>query len=86
MFAGCMVWCYSADNDYVLGDEWNHEDFSILDFNQQPRGQMAFGRPHARALAGKPISTHFYSDYHYFDPDKGEIPVVHEFEVHYASQ
>ena len=49
-----------------------------------PRGELAWSRPHARALAGKPISTHFYSDYHYFDPDKGVAPPEREFEVRYA--
>lgn len=80
-----MQWCYSPENSYAVGDGWNREDFSILDPNQQPRAEKAWARPFARALAGKPISTHFYSDYHYFDPDKGEVPPMHEFEVRYAA-
>ena len=29
---------------------------------------------------------HFYSDFHYFDPDKGQQSPLHEFEVVYASK
>jgi hypothetical protein len=51
-----------------------------------PRGATAFVRPYPRALPGKPISMHFYSDHHYFDPDKGVPDAVHEFEVVFASR
>ncbi|MCU0694498.1 MAG: hypothetical protein MUF54_24205, partial [Polyangiaceae bacterium] len=40
----------------------------------------------ARATAGKPLSTHFYSDLHYFDPDKGQQIPLREFEVRYMSK
>ena len=51
-----------------------------------PRGHAAYVRPYARALSGKPIATHFYSDLHYFDPDKGTPDEVHEFEVTFAGK
>ncbi len=51
-----------------------------------PRGHDAFVRPYARAMPGKPISTHFYSDHHYFDPDKGIPDAIHEFEVVFGSK
>lgn len=86
MFQSNMIWCYSPENDWVMGDGWNHEDFSVVDKYLTPRGQLAWGRPFARALAGKPISTHFHSDYHYFDPDKGVVPPAREFEVRYAAK
>ncbi len=86
MFASRIQWCYSPENTYEIGDGWNHEDFSILDPNEKIRGELAWSRPHARALAGKPISTHYYSKLHYFDPDKGEVDKVGEFEVVYASK
>ena len=79
------MWCYSPGNTYASGDGWNSEDFSILDPNQRPRAQQAFSRPHAKALAGKPLPTHFYSPLHWFDPDKGVVNPVGEFEVRYQS-
>jgi hypothetical protein len=86
MFQSNMIWCYSKENDAFFGDGWNHEDFSILDPDERPRGHLAWMRPHARALAGKPVSTYFNSDFHYYDPDKG-VPVPRRwFEVRYASQ
>ncbi len=51
-----------------------------------PRGHRAYVRPYARALAGKPLSTHYYSDLHNFVPVKGEPDPLHEFEVRYASK
>jgi hypothetical protein len=86
MFQSNLLWCYSPENDFVKGDGWNREDFSVLDKNLASRGELSWARPHARALAGKPLSTHFYSDYHYFDPDKGVAPPAREFEVRYASR
>ena len=81
-----MLWCYSPENDYHYGDKWNKEDFSIIDPNDQTRRELAWSRPHALALAGKPIATHFHSDFHYFDPDKGQPIPLHEFEVRYESK
>ncbi len=86
LFQSNLVWCESKGNTYANGDGWNHEDFSIMDPNDEPRSQMAWSRPSVRALAGKPISTHFYSDFHYFDPNKGTPNPAHEFEVTYASR
>jgi len=43
-------------------------------------------RPHPNALAGKPVSMHYWSDVHYFDPDKGEVPAYGEFELTYRGR
>ncbi|MHB8877258.1 MAG: hypothetical protein ACYC8T_26465, partial [Myxococcaceae bacterium] len=85
-FQSKMIWCYSPENDFVMGDGWNHEDFSVVDRNFAPRGEAAWSRPHARSLAGKPVSTHFFSDHHYFDPEKGVAPPEREFFVRYQSR
>ncbi|MBN2497385.1 MAG: cellulase family glycosylhydrolase [Deltaproteobacteria bacterium] len=81
-----IQWCYSPENDHELGDLWNHEDFSVVGPDLEPRGWQAYSRPHARALAGKPISSHYYSPLHYFDPDAYEVPPVGEFELRYATK
>jgi hypothetical protein len=92
MFLSRIQWCYSPENDYALGDLWNHEDFSILGpydprAAEVPwRAPAAWRRPHARLLAGKPIATHYLSPLHYYDPDKGEVDRVGEFEVVYAGK
>ncbi len=51
-----------------------------------PRGHTAFVRPYARAMSGKPIAMHFFSDLHYFDPDKGIPNAVHEFQVSFGGK
>ncbi len=81
-----MLWCYSPENDFELGDGWNHEDFSVVDPRLNERGQAAWARPHARLLAGKPHASRYWSPLHYFDPDKGEVDRVGEFEVRYGSR
>ncbi|MBI5533319.1 MAG: cellulase family glycosylhydrolase [Deltaproteobacteria bacterium] len=86
MFQSRILWCHSPDNDWTYGDHWNHEDFSIIDPNGKPRSEMAWARPFVRALAGKPVSVHFWSDYHFFDPDKGKTIPRREFELKYASK
>mgnify|MGYP002347358008 CR=1 FL=1 len=95
LFASRMLWCYSPDNDMRFGDLWNKEDFSIQGFPVEGpdgtvtrpwRAEKAWARPHARALAGRPISTHFFSPLHYFPPDKDTPDAVGEFEVVYDSR
>ena len=86
LFMSNMVWCYTADNDESYGDWWNKEDFSIIDEKQSPRGNRAYSRPYPRAMSGKPVSMHFYSDYHYFDPEKGAPNPEHEFELVFESK
>ncbi len=71
-FAHRMVWCMSPENDYQLGDLWNHEDFSVYGPDREPRAAEAWIRPVPRFVAGEPIAMHFHSDYHWFDPDKGQ--------------
>ncbi len=51
-----------------------------------PRGYKAFVRPYAFLMSGKPVSSHFYSDLHYFDPSKGELNAEHEFELVFESK
>lgn len=84
--ASRMLWCYSPDNDMRYGDLWNKEDFSIQGFDGKWRSEEVWARPHARAVSGKPVGTHFYSPYHYFNPDKGEPDPVREFEVVYEAK
>ncbi len=91
LFQSRMLWCFSPENDAHYGDLWNKEDFSVIgppDANDQrkPRGERAFARPHVRALSGKPISTHFYSDYHYFDPHRFVVDPQREFELRFQSK
>jgi aryl-phospho-beta-D-glucosidase BglC (GH1 family) len=86
LFQSRIQWCVSTENDERRGDLWNREDFSVLGPDRKPRAELAWSRPHARALAGKPVSTHYYSDLHYFDPDKGVPVPKREFEVRYASK
>ena len=86
MFRSRMLWCYTPDNDRRYGDWWNKEDFSIQGFDGKFRSQDAWSRPFARALAGRPLSTHFYSPLHYFDLNAKEVPPFGEFEVRYDSK
>ncbi len=86
MFQSRILWCHSPDNDYTYGDWWNHEDFSIVDPQGNLRSELAWARPFPRALAGKPVRMHFWSDYHFFDPDKGKQAPRREFELVYASK
>ena len=86
MFQSRILWCYSPENRERDGDRWNREDFSVLGPDKKQRSALAWSRPYARALAGKPVSTHFHSDFHYFDPHKGVANAVREFEVRYASK
>lgn len=62
----------SGDNDYQLGDLWNHEDFSVYGPDGEPRGHEGWMRPAVHMSAGEPIETYFMSALHIFDPDKGE--------------
>jgi hypothetical protein len=50
------------------------------------RCAQAWSRPYPMFLAGKPVSMHFYSPFHYFDPDKGEVPPEREFELVYEAK
>jgi Glycoside hydrolase family 5 C-terminal domain/Cellulase (glycosyl hydrolase family 5) len=86
LFQHRMVWCWSAENDWRNGEGWNHEDFSVVDPNLEPRSENAYNRPHPRAMAGKPISLRFFSPNHYFDPDKGVVDQVGYFELKFASK
>ncbi len=84
MFQSQFVWGYTPDNTYARGDGWNHEDFSLFNPDQAPRAERAWNRPYARAMSGRPISTHFYSDYHPFDTVAGVPNPEREFEVRYG--
>jgi len=86
MFQSRILWCYSPENDERKGDLWNREDFSVLGPDQKWRAELAWSRPHPKALAGKPLKTHFYSPLHYFDPDKGVVNPEREYFVKYGSK
>jgi len=81
LFMGNILWNYCTTNTYENGDGWNKEDFSIIDPDGNPRGELTWSRPHPNVLSGKPVSMHFYSDYHYFDPQAGVPNAEREFEL-----
>jgi hypothetical protein len=76
-----IQWCYSSENTAENGEGWNKEDFSLLGPDHRPRSALAYSRPYPRYLSGKPVSMHFYSDFHYYDPDPYIPDPVREFEV-----
>lgn len=76
-----MLWCYSPENTMEEGEGWNKEDFSLLGPDRKPRAEFAYSRPYARFTSGKPVSSRFYSDYHYYDPDPYLPDPLREFEV-----
>ncbi|HNZ04025.1 MAG TPA: cellulase family glycosylhydrolase [Myxococcota bacterium] len=84
LLAHKMVWCMSGDNDYQLGDLWNHEDFSIYGPDGEPRGEQGWLRPVVHVSAGEPIAMKFYSALHVYDPDKGESAETLMGEFHFA--
>ncbi len=86
MFLSHMQWCWSMENDPDRGEGWNNEDFSVVDWNLTPRGEEAYSRPHPTFLSGKPVSMHFYSKLHYFDPEKGIVNPEGEFELKFESR
>jgi hypothetical protein len=86
MMLSHMQWSYSIETDWLYGEGWNEEDFSILDPNGNPRGEVAYSRPYPRAMSGKPITMHFYSPLHYFDVEKGIPNPVREFELEMGSK
>ncbi len=86
MFVSRFVWCYTPDNDKRYGDWWNKEDFSIQGWDRQFRAREAWARPFPKALAGRPISLHYYSPLHYFDLNTKVVPPFREFEVRYDSR
>ncbi len=51
-----------------------------------PRGHMAWMRPYAKVLSGKPLYSHFNSDFHYYDPDKGIPDPRREFKLVFAGK
>jgi aryl-phospho-beta-D-glucosidase BglC (GH1 family) len=57
------------------------------DGSQYPvRGALAFERPVPHTLSGKPVEMHFYSDYHYYDPQKGVPNPWREFYLAFESK
>ena len=86
LFASRFLWCLSTRNTYDNGDGWNHEDLSILDPKGEPRASQAFVRPVPFAVSGKPLSMHYYSPLHYYDPSKGLPERRGEFELTFESK
>jgi len=81
-----IQWCYSPENTKENGEGWNKEDFSLLGPDHQPRSARAYSRPYPRYLSGKPVSMHFYSDFHYYDPDQSIPDPRREFEVTFKTR
>ncbi len=81
-----LLWDYNPENSWEFGDLWNHEDLSIIDPDGNWRAVDGWDRPHPNALAGKPVSMHYWSDVHTFDPDKGEVPAYGEFQMTYRGR
>ena len=69
---GSMIWCFSKSNSSKYGEDWNHEDFSIIGPDGEPRGWPAYVRTYARATSGKLLYQRFVSQYEYWDPVAGE--------------
>ncbi len=91
LFLSNFLWCYTSTNTAEDGDGWNREDFSIVTNDPETgtlvtRGESAWSRPYPEALSGKPVSLHYYSPHHYFDPDKGVPDAEREFEVVFESK
>jgi hypothetical protein len=86
-----MQWVFAPDTDAVHGEWYDQEDFSIqgpadpVDGVRRWRGESAWARPYARALAGRLVDTHFWSIHHDFAPQhqSGVVDPVREFEVRY---
>lgn len=85
LFLSHILWCYSPENTKEDGEGWNKEDFSVLGPDRMPRAEKAYSRPYPRFLSGKPIGMHFYSDYHYYDPDPYVADPVREFELSFKT-
>jgi len=79
---GSMLWCFSASNDERYGEDWNHEDFSIIGPDGEPRGWGAYVRTYARATSGKLISQRFVSPLHFWDPQIGQKPPYGHYDLH----
>lgn len=86
LLLGHIQWCWSSENTYERGDGWNSEDFSVIDPEWNPRGEEAYSRPTPTFISGKPVSSHFYSPLHYFDPQKGKANPEREFELVFESR
>ncbi|KAJ3118266.1 hypothetical protein HK100_000639 [Physocladia obscura] len=48
-------WNYSPNWNPITQDDWNNEDFCVVDQNNNPRAQMSDIRPQPRKFAGVPI-------------------------------
>ncbi len=86
LFLHRMLWCFSARNSYEFGDQWNHEDFSVIDPDGKPRGEKAVIRPVPHFLSGKPLQMYFYSPAHYYIPQKGKALQKQEFYLSFESK
>ena len=86
LFAHRMLWNLSADNTNDKGDLWNAEDFSIVGPGGKVRGELAWSRPTPLVLSGKPVELRFNSDFHFYDPEKGEPDPWREFYLSFESK
>ncbi|MFZ8802607.1 MAG: cellulase family glycosylhydrolase, partial [Candidatus Calescibacterium sp.] len=72
----------SCDDDpYIVRLDFGNETTYIV-----PRGYEAYARPHPNFLAGKLKSLQFFSELHYFDPEKGIPNPVGEFTLELESK
>jgi hypothetical protein len=86
MLLGHTMWCYSPENTKENGENWNAEDFSILDSEQKPRAVGAYSRIYPRFTSGRLISFNYNSPYHYYDPRPGEPTPYLEFNMEMESK
>jgi len=89
LFLSRLLWNLTIDNTNEKGVQWNYEDFSIVGpaaDNYPLRSELAWSRPYPMAMSGKPLATHFYSDFHYYDPDKGKPDPWREFYLKMGSK
>ena len=76
-------------NGYGPVDEQNNLQYALGPDGQAKypiRGALGFERPTPLVLSGKPVETHFYGPYHFFDPKKGEMNPVGEFHLSFESK
>ena len=86
MLLHSMLWCYSGENTKENGENWNREDFSILDFDQNPRSVGAYSRIYPRFTSGRLLSFHYNSPFAYYDPRPGEVTPYLQFEMEMQSK
>ena len=83
---GNMLWCFSAENDKARGELWNHEDFSVIDENGEPRAWTAYVRTGARSTSGRLIKQRFFSQYAYWEARPDVVDPERTFQLSMAGR